>query len=978
MRTPPFAAALAAVFVLSSPSFADVDPTLAVNGVTGNNNTVVTVLKESTVQVTLTGTPGAPFALLMSAYAKIGQAQGFYLTPWAPPLSGIHSPIQPVLDGIGSGYLATQLGLPSNDIAPTSAVPFFRFDATGTLQFTAPLPAVLPLLDFDPSQPAGYPYGPGQPIPYPLAENFALFLQVVTVDTQTLALRVGNGVQFDFLGGTFGATIALSTGLDANPASATLGQQQTLATVVDADLGDTTFGTPTPASDFTGTFGGMTDVWMIQLAGRQEAVAAASTVPTSGPDFQFTQVQDLASSPDFSTGERVARDNENPEFPRIRLPGGRQLFHWRNGGTNPVTYGFGVLFEETGTYRNLVPSSFGTFSETSTRSPWEVEVAVTPDGDRAVVTLDRSSDIVLGAPVDRVFVLHLEPNGTFTNGQPIVEIAPPNPEVWRRVYEGSVTFTTGGTGGWVAWMLTSTSTSGTETLLPNDFWRFNLSPGPSVLVNAVSAVFPAGALSFNRIMKVNEDRNTLCVVAGTSSIDQDVYSVTSITPISWVPTNITQFPSPQRIAPDGAASDGTTSFSDISQHGTIYAGCRQTSSTSFLPFFARTDGFTAGIVTDIVRDTSVGGLYDLDDFPASQGLHLTDDGQQLLFHQGRIKAGAASDASDLFVADLGSGTVQNLTRTLTGAPYDQNPLAKLNGPWDVTNPSFDAPTVDYGGSFLAPDRRHRFFFRDRHLAASDVFNIYAVDVEPGAGGTNPSFAITNVTGTEFEPSFGVPRPTTGTADTISSAGFFQEQTPSYLHPQRVGGVGPLRDFYYFTAAFASGGSSSVQHLFLLDSANPGPALQVTKYGPTSTPFTTSHTARITSVTPHPTELNVAYVLHHDNDMTKANQELIVYPLIAGSLPVTVPNPGAPPTFTRSITAGSIHWLPGTTSALVYSDGLTPRPTGFTDGISTFADSRNPIDATPWFFTFADPTNPRKIIADAPVGSARSTMIWSVR
>ncbi|MFG0316741.1 MAG: hypothetical protein ACF8XB_05670, partial [Planctomycetota bacterium JB042] len=712
------------------------------------------------------------------------------------------------------------------------------------------------------------------------------------------------------------------------------------------------------------------------------AIATAGDVGLLGADDQLQGVQGLASSLEVGTGLGVTRDNENAEFPRIRLPGHRQLFHWRNGGTSPPTYGFGVLFEETGTFRNLVPASFGTFSQTATISPWEVQVAVTPDGNRAVVVLDRATDLFQGAPYDRVFLLHLEENGTFGNGQPVVEVTPPSPALWRRVDEESIVFTTDGGAGWVAWATTSSSTAISPTILPDGLFRFDASQGTSVLdVGSAPGSFPQ-PVAFERVIEVNEQLDTLCLVGGPTPLQQDVYSITNVTPSSWSVTNITQFATSERLVADGHASDGRSGYADLSRDGATFAGCRRVASNSFLPFVARTDGANAGSVTDIVRPLASSGQFDLNDFPAAQGLHLTDDGLSLLFHQGRIKPGAASDASDLFVVDLASGVIRNLTRTLTGAPYDQNPTAKYLGPWDLQNQAFDAPTVDYGGSFLSPDRRHRFLFHDVHLAVNDRFNVYAVDVEPGPGGAAPSFDLVNVTGTTFEPSFGTPPPATGAPDVVTGAGFFMEQTPSHLRLRRIGGEGPLKDLYLFTARLAAGGFGGTEHLFLFDSSAPGPALQVTAFGPSSAPIATSDGSRIRDVTPHPTEPAVAFVLHRDADLGIANQELIVLSMQTGFAPAVVPNPGSSPTFSRAITAGSLHWLPGTKSALVWSEGGTPRPVGLTDGVTPAVGGTlsggNPIDATPWFFTFADPTNPRKILADAPAGTARSAMIWSVR
>ncbi len=978
---------LSAALVLASIAGADVDPTLTINGATGDNTTVVELTKFTPLTIAMTGTPGAPFGLLLSLDANQALSTGFFLQPLVDATDKIDSPIHPVFDGIGMTYIAGQLGIPAGDFVTNMPSPIFRFDANGNFVLNALVPPVAVMVDNDAAETPTAPFGPTKPIVIPLVDGATLFLQVVSLDMTNLTVRVGNGIRCNFQAITHSASIAYSQGVATSASTVTVGGEQTVGIVADTNLDDGVAGTFTVAPEFASDgFPTRFDMWMIALAGHQEANATSS--PPDGTtivDSAYKAIQGYASSIEVFTGTQPARNNENFEFPRIECPGNKALFHWRNGTTAQPTYGFGILFKDTNQWRNLVPSSFATFTESATRSPWEIEVGVTPDGKRALVVLDQSS-----SGFDRLFLLNLEPGGTFSNGQPIREATPTaNGEV-RRVWEEGISFVLDNVGGYFGFFPSTNSASTLESLFPNRLWKVHMN-GIDQAVKIIPSPGEFGTFAHvNRTSLVNAARDSLCVVAGPGAQKEDVISFSKFTVFgSYVPMNITAFPNNFMLVDDLDTSDGTSTWASLSKDGSVYAGARQVGADGSIPFIAQTNGQGAGNVQDLIFDVSSGGLFDtVNEFKATQGLHLTDDNKFLLFHQGKPNAGAASDNSDLFVINVNSGKVLNLTRSLGGPEYaDKGPGSKaLEGPWDLPASSTDLPTVDYGGSFLSPDRGTRYFFHDQHLTLNDLYNLYAVAVGSETGTGDPSFKITNVTGTSFEETPGAGKPPFGTPDLLTNSGFFNEQVPSYVRVRRVGGAGALANFYYFSSRLRTGppGENNIENLFLFDGNNPGPALRLTAFGTTTTPIAVENGATITSVTPSQIEPKVAYVLNRTGKVQDPRQEVVMQDLNAFGDPLRLPdNGGVQPAFNRAITAGSLRWLSGFPSGLVYMAGSLPKiasPTApSTDGQTTSVpDAYNPVDATPFFVDPLSPAFERKFVADPAVGQFRSGMIYNVK
>ncbi len=946
------------------------DPILTVNGVTGDNSTVVSLTRFAPLEIALSGPPNAPFTLLLSGAATESLAQGFFLTPWIAPT--IRSPIHPVFDGIGHALLTAKLGLPAADLVAGPFSPVFRFDQNGSFVLHGLVPPIAVLIDQNAAEGPGMEFGPGKPIILAL-DGVGLYVQIVALDPATLDLRVGNGMRLDFGPLARPASLGAAIGTSAQSAPFDLGQKTNVGALVDADMADGSPAAFQSAPDFA-TIVNAFDFWMIGLAGPSELVHT-SAPPGADPDTQHVQVQGRGSGIELFTGARVTRNNENFEYPRIVLPGGRELFHWRNGGVSPPRYGFGVRFEDQ-SFRNLVPASFGTFTESATRSPFEVEVGVSPDGDRAVVILDASS-----STLDRAFLLNLEKGQTFANGQPIVEITPAAATQFRRGFDESIRFVRDDTGEYQAFIFSS-ATGDTAATRPDRLWRVRTDGA-----ERFTAIIPTPGFSdlarFDFIPFVNDDEDTLVFIAGSDPNRENVYSISQVSADGTVVVRDCTGFANATLMEALDVTDGAADWAALSKDGSMFAGAHAEGSTGSIPFTARTDGSQAGSISNVVADLAIGGRFDVTDFPGTQGLALTDDNRFLLFHQGTpTQSGLISGRSDLFVADLVSGITRNLTRTLTGPGYGVSTTLSYLGPWDVPSIA-ELPIVDHGGTFLSLDRRHRYFIKDfRSLTGANTYNIYAVEVAPPAGESAPTFRVTNVTGNDLAPTFGESPPEFGAPDVVSDASLSKAR-PDYYRLRRVGGASSLAQYYYFTARLANAPPTEkqIEQLLLFDGLNPGPALQLTSFSPSSVPFGVENGATIRNVTPSPVEPKVAFVLNRTGSPTVATDELLVQDLNAFGMLLRVPNDGTPPDFDRAITAGSIHWLDAIPAGIVYSAGSTPRPASggapSTDGVPSQADARNPIDATPYFFDFLSPATEHALLAPASTAS-RSVMILGVK
>lgn len=968
-----------------------VTPSMTINGVTSTDNTgEVHLTRQSLVTIELTGTPGVQFSLYLSRDANLANPD-FFLRPWVPTAPpNVNSPIHIVFEGIGVNYVVNNLpGLELSDFTIVPSSPVFKFDSNGRFVVTALLPDQALLVDNDPVGPTG----PGRPFVLPLEStqtfNSFLYFQVVSFNNQGGGILVGNGMKMVFDALEYPGTVVYSEGQDANQASIIMGSKQNLGRLVHPDLSDGQgVAVNTALSDFSaGGFQNNTDIWMINLAGQGE-ITDPSLPPNSNyglesspgnPDFLYTTMHTYSSGLEVNTGTRPERNNDNKEFPRISLPGNKELFHWRNGGSNPTQYGFGVLFRDSGRFRNLVPVNAPgwPFTGTATLSPWEVEVGVTPDGTRAMVILDATSN-----NHDKIFVLNLEEGGNFANGLPIADVTPGDTTLVRRVFEESINFVHDGAGGWMGFVASSSNTSASTSLYADRLWKVGMNGDLSsvrVLPTSSSSTTPS---RMDRSTFVSDDHSTLCIIGGSTSTREDIWSITSVTRFSHAVLNITDFPITTPIMESNDTSDGKADWTRLSRDGSLLAFATGTTASN-QPRVVMTNGSQAGAVPNIVVDVLNSGDFDLNgDFPNCVDLRFTDDNSHLVWFQGLYATFASSDRYDLFTYDLDAELVLNRTRTISGPEYTGPGSKAFAGPWDVpaASASTHRPNFDPGGSFLSANREFLILGRDARGIPGKLsqFNFVAMNI-----GSSLTFDMLNIFGKEFERSLDLGPPAFGTIELKTDATAAVEPTPGFFRLRRVGGNGGLRNWYYLCGRLVSypSGDANIEQLFLFDGNNPGPALRLTNFSTSGTPFVVGNGSTITSVTPSKTEAKVAFILNRNDATTAATQNLIVLDLDQFAIPVALPDPSANVVWNKAFTGGSIHWVPDAPAALVYSRGSVVRPSGSgagaTDGVFTSQDPYNPIDAAPYFYTFLE-DGVESPLATAPAGNnRRSVFIWGL-
>lgn len=989
-------------------------PTVQLNGnpnpAQTDNTAVVHLKKTAALSIELRGTPGNRFALLLAGDALDGSqsgepsvTSGFFLKAWATP-GLLDVPIHPVFDGIGGANIVSllngsgQASLASDDLLPTLGAPLFRFDANGRFDVLGSVPEIANLVNLAPSALA--------PNPLPLSlessttTQFGLYLQLIELDRITQQITVGTGLRIVFDPITYGATMAYAEGTSgAAPSTAAANQvTQTVfpSTINDADFADSSHTTPTLATDFSFATQGI-DFWAVGLAGRFAFYNASNPangfngtgVPIDqdtaaafvGNALGLVGMWNQASGLEIWARSTAVRNNENREFPRIDLPGEKSFFHYRDIASG--RFGFGILFEETNTWRNLTPFPAFTFVGPSVLSAFECEVAVTPDGTRAIVVLDEPAP----ATTDRVFVLNLEPGGLFGNGLPIIECVPAGADAvnFRKVYEESIEFVSDGAGSYVAYFGTTSVATPVAATYPNCLYRVSLANPAS----APSLVLPGGAFPaisrLDRQFAAAADRSKLFVTAGTSAAAENVFVVSNVTPTTEAIVNATgNLLSAFQIGEFNEASDGQLGVFAVSPDGSRFAFARE-EGTLRLPRCANSDGSSAGLTVDLVTDINQGGQFDRIDFGWGRDYTFTADSRFLILQQGFFVAGALSDRFDQFVVDTVTGIARNLTRTCNTGPTATP--ATLFGPWD---PQGDLTThranVEPSGSFVSRSGDYYYFLRELRGLPSvgfDRVNLVAVSIATPSGASEPSFEMFNVTGTEFEPFEGAPAPSTGTSDTTLGATLFSDVMADSMKLRRLGGDGALADFYAFVSQTANlptnDPRANIDQLYLFDAENPGPALRLTDFhvGGSGT-LGVRGGARIVEVVPNAASGEVLYVVDNGDSVGAIDnlQDVFLADLSALSAPARIP--AAVPAYSRVVARGSTKFYPGDFGGVFFSAGATPRSVGATlDGFAQpTADFGNALDSTAYFVRTLSPSVVQPIVPQTT--ASRSANVISVR
>lgn len=976
---------LASTAVLAPAAFAQ--PTLVVNSIPTppqtDNTAVPHLLRGGPLSLQLKGTPNAPFALLLAADAfdgsPIGETNipsGFFLKPWVLP-GTLDVPIHPVLDGIGMEFIRQKLNssgqatLAADDIVNDTPSPLIRFNAAGEFNLAGLVPLMAVFVNLTPS------VGAPNPLPIPLESSgsttIALYMQVVELNTSTLAVTTGTGCKVIFDPITFSAQIAYAEGtsssLPSTSGASVVTQTVFPALINDPDLADASSVAPVVASDFSFATQGI-DFWVIGLAGYQGLYessnpanglngAAATTdqdviSALAGSTTGLTGLWNQMSHTDFRVGNVNARNNENKDFPRIDLPGNRSLFHYRDVATG--RYGFGILFRDTNTWRNLTPFPDFAFTNTTVLSAWEYEVAISPDGNRAVVVLDQPSP----ATTDRVFMLNLEPGGSFANGGTLHEFVA-TPDIisgFSRVYDESMAIVSDGAGSWVAFFAGTTTVNPTTATYPNRLFRVNLANSPGV----PTLVLPGGAFpATNRVDRqfmVSPDLESVMVIGGTGVNAEHVHVISNVTTLGHSIVNASgNLLVALQLGEFNESNNGQLGAFAVSDDSTRLAFCVEDGSNRW-PRIAALDGSTAGSTVNLIKDITDGGVIDKADFGQSRDYAFSQDGNHLIYQQGFFVAGALSDRFELFTTNVNSTVTMNLSRTCkTGATAAP---ATLFGPWDPAGDlTSNRASWEPCGNFKSPNGDYLYLVREMRGVPATGFdrqNVIAVSIATPPNASDPTFEMVNITGTEFEPFDGQPPPPFGAPDVSAGGSIFGDTFPEYHRFRRVGGTGPYKDYMYFVAQLANlplgDPKINVDQLFVFDSVNPGPAIQLTHFfNGTGSQYALRTNARIVEVNPSQVESKVLFIVDNGDISggTDNAQDLFLADFAAFGALSRVPSTATP--YSRIVVRGSHRFFPGTFGGVLFSAGLNQRPLGaLLDGFAMPSpDPANAVDSTAFFY-----------------------------
>lgn len=952
---------LLTVLTFAEIAFAATIPRLRVNGVGAPDNSAVAhaaIAKPLTID--LRGTPNAKFALLFSIETN-GAPNGFFLQPSAGPSPQI--PIHSIFDGIGSITLASSLGLPPSALVPSLPNSLFQLDAAGHLSIAGNTPAEARLVDAS---------NPGTPFVLALESPaagpvVALYVQAVEIAPGTGTFSVGNGVRVEFDTLTFPATVslAIATPMGGVFPDIEIGTTNSLVNLADQDLGIPGSGPAVVAPDFAGALDAL-DVFRIELAGIAPLMATSNwSNPTpSDPDLlgAHNYVTRLGSS--LGVGlNGIARNNDNPQFPTIELPGGRALFHYRDRAGGGFRFGFGLHVGTTGEFLDLTPPSFGAFTAAGlgAPSPFETEVLISPAADRALVVLDA------GTAKDRLFLLTLEPGATFSNGLAVVELALPA-EV-TRVFEESFDVIQAADGTWIALFATTNATSTLlQTTPPSHQRAVVLSEGASIQTLLPNSAEPTITI-LGRVPAVSADHLVACISAGPSAFDTDLFSVRATNSTTIQVTRCTNLQSGW-IAPWGDATNGEFVPVSLTPDGSKIAFCRFITGGATNPCVAKTDGSTAD-PAPLVTYLSQGGLFDAQDFRDCRALHLTADGKTVLFAIGIALNGALAERLDLFAADVPTGTVTNLTRTIAGG--------SLFGPWDATGDlNSTRPTIEIGGTFVSDSGNWFYFFRENRVGGTVPiqFDLIGVSLEPtipGPGGLEPSLELVNLTGNEFTPFPGSAPQRIATPSVDLGGSFLIDVGVGATRMRRFPASHPLAGHYVYAARRTTIPGMASAVLLTFDPERPAAARELTNF---TFPRTGAPFPVISDFAIDPRLPRVACVV--DAATSAASQDLFVVATDDSALPLPITNSD----YTRVVTGGSLRFTPSAPSGLVFTAGSILPNQMQLDTVIDAPLGPNPIDVEMYFHRFAlggsNPAQTIPILGPVSPGERRALHLWSLR
>lgn len=572
----------------------------------------------------------------------------------------------------------------------------------------------------------------------------------------------------------------------------------------------------------------------------------------------------------------VCQDVRNPGTVHMSLPNGFDLYVMRDVA-NPKSFFLASLNRATGVMTKLTNSTVTDIGTSATpTSMFRPQFAFSPDGGTAICVVHDSTNTPVNnvGPPDRLLVVKTDPGQTFSNGFNVFDASPvAGPDAIHTTYNGSLRIgfqgfglvegeePSGITGAAAMWSgPTDGSAQWTRVTVPN--------------------TGTGGAFYWSYSVWRQDTSRTVDVFlnggsSASSTSNMDVMAITNLGLSPAVVTNITAFPVPTQVQTFGNSTLGTTNIrAALSPDGSrvaITLGANTTAAPGGVAI-VRTSGADAGNVTAFTAgqfDATVVGFWEV--------WWLTNN--TLLF-----TAGSTSTATDYYLYDLGLTTITNLTRTTNGsfvAPFCQG--------------GTHTGTIAVRGSLLSENGSFYYFARG--------YTSTTLGLNTDWKGINTTTnALFDVTGNEFSG---------GTAPSLRPI-----STTMYTwFPRRHDVTNEL----FFACGTNSGVSATYQddQVFRFNPETGGVATQVTANTGSGT---TATVRRIQDLVLQTGGTLLAYAQGTGTATTTA-EDLYVLPITGGTPTKVSVTPGSGG---QGIQRGSVHFVPGPLSGIVWAQGTNSR------------------------------------------------------
>lgn len=679
-------------------------------------------------------------------------------------------------------------------------------------------------------------------------------------------------------------------------------------------------------------------------------------------DFEYPQV---GSQMQIHRKDAICRNFENPDIQHIVIPqekdgGGHKILHLYHvqTGDNPPdpTYGFMILDTETNVFRRIL-GSFKQQDDLDNASPWDCNVAISPDGKLMAAVLKnreypntynrrdllyvmklvegenwadeygtveeaihietkegallpdydptvlfaesltwlKRSDAAGGEPVDD-WVLYFASN--YNPKAPPAHI-PTNigAVIWkwpRKVIEW------GGTNIAEAWFIKNTHADMPQTGTGKD--PFNL--GDTHQVD--TSLYPTNPQVSNINWIKSADHSTLCFrfsgrETDTDPWDWDVYSISNVrrntTGFKVVEdlANITNFGLTTTVKPFGRCYNGTAAAS-MSADGSRIAFATYDSAGDNDIFFYDTDGTSTG-EPGLMSGPEFAQLYGL-----SGPIEVVDpfivDNDNVIFFCGEHRTGGVAHKTEIYHFSEDPRQYKDLT--LTAMFADPDPPFVYSG------------DIIPNGYFISTDGRYLFFIREKEMGLRDYYNIVGIDLLN-------NYSFFSLTGNEWG------------GGIVSNISKEDGWTPGDLN--FVYASSPDSTSVFFKAKYQSSTTKTYQ-IFMLNEAFPFAAFPLTAFPSSSVDIV------LDNICASPDAMVVAFSASNNPWFPDSSQKIYLIDLNSyGYLRDLTPDYN----FDQAIVDGSFQFIEGTEDTLpqfvfAYGDGS--------------GGAHNPVPARVWVYPMA--------------------------